>query len=123
MIAHHPCALAILGAALCALSPRSARADEPRSLDEATFLAELRTRSPRLRAGAAAVEAADAGVGAAGVRSNPSLRWEREAVPSFDSHDDFVELTLPLDLSGRRGLAVAAARSEARAVGADADRA
>jgi cobalt-zinc-cadmium efflux system outer membrane protein len=123
MPAHRTCALVAVGVALYARAPRSARADEPRSLDEATFLAELATRSPRLRAGAAAAEAADAAVDAAGVRPNPSLRWEREAVPSFDSHDDFVELTLPLDLSGRRGLAISAARGEARAAAADADRA
>jgi cobalt-zinc-cadmium efflux system outer membrane protein len=122
MIAHQTCALVAFGAALCALAPTPARADELRSVDEATFLAEFRDRSPRLDAGAARVRAAEAAIAAAGVRPNPSLSWEREAVPGLDAHDDFVRLTVPLDLSGRRGLGLAAARREAEAVAAEADR-
>jgi cobalt-zinc-cadmium efflux system outer membrane protein len=123
MFAHQTCALAALGTALCALVPGSARADAIRSLDEATFLAELHDRSPRLEAGAARARAAELAVGAAGARPNPSLAWEREAVPGLDTHDDYVRLAIPIDLSGRRGLALAAAREEAAAVAAEASRA
>ncbi len=120
MIAHHPCALAALGTALCALVPGIARADELRSLDESTFLAELQDRSPRLDASAARVRAAEAAIDIAGVRPNPSLSWEREAVPGLSTHDDFVRLSIPLDFSGRRSLGLAAARTEADAADADA---
>lgn len=123
MLAHTTCALVILGTALAALLPGTARADEIRSLDEATFLAELHARSPRLKASAARARAATVAIDVAGVRPNPTLSWEREAVPGLDTHDDFLRLAVPLDLSGRRALRLAAAREEAEAAAADSSRA
>lgn len=121
MPAHRSCVLVVLGVALCAPRPGSARADEARSLDEATFLAELRTRSPRLAAGAARARAADAAVGEHGLSPNPSLAYEREHVPGLGTHDDRLRLSWPVDLSGRRDAALAVARLAADATAAEVD--
>ncbi len=122
MFAHRLCALVVLGTALCAPTPGVARADDIRSLGEASFLAELATGSPRRAATAARTHAAEAAIPDRGPRPNPSLTYEREAVPGLDSHDDTLRLLWPVDLSGRRDLALDAARDEAGAVGADAAR-
>ena len=94
-----------------------ARADTIRSIDEATFLQRV-AATPRAVALASRASAARAAAGAAGTLPNPTLSYEREAVPSIDAHDDFVRLGWTLDVAGRRGLARAAARA-----GADAERA
>lgn len=97
------------------------RADEPVSptaLDETTFLQRVRERSPRTRALEERARAASADVGVAGVLPNPTVSYEREAVPSLQNVDNFFRLGWTLDLAGRRGLAMRAARA-----GADAERA
>ncbi|MDQ3335939.1 MAG: TolC family protein [Myxococcota bacterium] len=87
------------------------------TIDEPTFLRRV-AETPRSRALAERINAARSAVGAAGVLPNPTLSYEREAVPSLDAHDDFVRLGWTIDLAGRRGLASTAARA-----GADAERA
>jgi outer membrane protein, heavy metal efflux system len=94
----------------------------PAALDEATFLRRFAGSSPRRAAIDERRRAANAAVDVAGVRPNPQLSYEREAVPGLDTHDDFFRLGYALDLSGRRGLAVDAARAGAAAERATADR-
>lgn len=111
--------------ALCAASPSHTRAElngASASLDESTFIQKVRERSPRREVFDARRRAASAQVRIAGVLPNPTLSYERESVPSLDSTDDFVRLSWPVDLSGRRGLATAAARANATADRLDADR-
>jgi cobalt-zinc-cadmium efflux system outer membrane protein len=106
----------VLVAAICIASPAHAQSTIP-SIDEATFLQRV-AANPRARALAERSHAARAAVGAAAVLPNPTLTYEREAVPSIDVHEDFVRLGWTLDVAGRRGLAADAARA-----GADAERA
>ena len=87
------------------------------TIDESTFLQRVAT-APHVRALDDRARAAHAAVGAAAVLPNPTLSYEREAVPSLDAYDDFARLGWTLDLAGRRGLAGGAARA-----GADAERA
>ncbi len=113
-------AVAGLAVALAATSPATTRADERASLaslDEATFIKRVLERSPHRVALDHRREAARAQVGLASVLPNPTLSYEREAVPGLDASDDFVRLGLTIDLAGRRGLATSSARS-----GADAER-
>ena len=111
-------AVAGLAVALAASGPVPTRADEsvaPASLDEVTFLKRVLARSPRLAALDDRRRAAHAQIGAAQVLPNPTLGYEREAVPSLDESDDFVRLSWSLDLARRRGLAGSAARAGAEA--------
>ena len=86
-------------------------------IDESTFL-QLVTKGPHALALGDRARAAYAAVGTASVVPNPTLSYEREAVPSLDTRDDYVRLGWTLDVAGRRGLARGAARA-----GADAERA
>lgn len=90
----------------------------PSTLDEATFLQRVLERSPRRSVHDTRRRVADAAIDVASVLPNPTLSYEREAVPGLDASDDFVRLGWTLDLAGRRGLAMTAARA-----GADAERA
>lgn len=112
------CAIgAVVVASIAAAAP--ARADRPsstspathRPLDRAALAARLGASTPRARAAAARVDVAAAEVATAGVRANPALSWEREAVPGRDAHDDFFRLGWSLDLAGQRRRRVAAARA------------
>ncbi len=101
--------------------PAATSADQrvaPATLDEATFLRRVLERSPRQEVHEARRRAAEAAIGAAAVRPNPTLGYEREAVPGRGTSDDFLRLGWTLDPAGRRGLAGEAARA-----GADAERA
>ncbi|MDQ3264774.1 MAG: TolC family protein [Myxococcota bacterium] len=85
---------------------------QPSSWDEQTFVAEVLRSSPRLqglRQEAALVEAEAVGVGA---WENPSLGWEREGGTA--QSQDQLSLSLPVALSGRRGLQQEAAQLRAR---------
>lgn len=118
-------AVAGFAVALAAVSPVTTRADDsvaPASLDEATFLKRVRERAPRQHALGDRRRAAQAHAGVASVLPNPTLSYEREAVPSQDTSDDFIRLGFTLDLAGRRGLAGSAARAGAAAEGLDVDR-
>jgi multidrug efflux system outer membrane protein len=94
----------------------------PTALDQVTFLRRVAEGSPRRPVIDARRRAAAAAIEAAGVRPNPHLSYEREAVPGLDSHDDFFRLGYSLDLGGRRGLAVAGARAAADAERATTER-
>lgn len=110
-----------LAATLVAVGPAPTRADQrvaPPTLDEPTFLRRVAERSPRRPLLDDRRRLAAASVGAASALPNPTLAYEREAVPGLDTHDDFVRLALPVDVAGRRGLAASAARA-----GAEAERA
>ena len=90
----------------------------PAALDEPTFLRRVAERSPRRQVFDDRRRLATASIGVASVLPNPTLAYEREAVPGLDAHDDFVRLAFPVDVAGRRGLSAAAARA-----GADAEHA
>lgn len=92
------------------------------SLDEAAFLAAVESADPRIARLAADVDAAGAEVLAEGVRPNPSLAFDREEVfPDGGVATNYVRLVWPLDVSGRRGRRVAAARTAVEAVSAEGD--
>lgn len=92
-----------------------------RSLDEPAFLAAAAAADPRLERLAAEVAVAGAEVAAEKVRANPSVSLEREEVfPDDGIATHYARLIWPLDLSGRRGRRIAAARSDADAVAAEA---
>lgn len=114
-----------LVATCAAIAPVPTRADQravPASLDEVTFLKRVVDRSPRQHALDERREAARAQIGAASVLPNPTLSYEREAIPALDASDDFIRLGWTIDLAGRRGLAAAAARAGADAEGFAVDR-
>lgn len=118
---------AVVGLAMTYVMAGSAplRADERvavAALDEGTFMKRVLEHSPRRAAFDARRRAADAQVGAAGMVPNPTLSFDREAVPGLESTDTFLRLGWTLDLSGRRGLARSAARAGADAERRDVDR-
>ncbi len=120
MLPRISCAVAGLVVAHVAMRPVTTRADVrafAASLDEATFLRRVHERSPRRQALEERRRAARAQVELAGVLPNPTLSYEREAVPALDASDDYLRLGWTVDLAGRRGLATSAARA-----GADAER-
>jgi outer membrane protein, heavy metal efflux system len=91
------------------------------TVDEAQLLARL-AADPRLARAQADLEAARAEVLAAGALANPSLAYDREALTSGDGlATDYLRVTLPLELSGRRSARRAAARAEVAAVSAEAE--
>ena len=116
--------LAAIVATLVVVWARAAHAQDAaaRTLDEAQFLAELEAANPRIDRLAADVDAARAEIVAAGIRANPTLGFDREEIfPDGGSATNYARLTLPVDVSGRRGRRVAAARASAGAVAADAE--
>lgn len=111
-------------ASLLAVAGGVARADEAevRSLDEQAFLAAVEQTDPRLERLAAEVDVASAEILAEGVRANPSIALDREEVfPDDGLATNYARLVWPLDVSGRRGRRVAAARTAADAVAADTE--
>jgi outer membrane protein TolC len=125
MLSRIPRGAAGLAVILVMASTRPTLADTgaaPAALDEATFLRRVAERSPRRAALRERGRAADAAVAVAGVRPNPRLGYEREAVRDPDVSEDFIRLGYALDLAGRRGLAIDAARAAAAAERAAAER-
>lgn len=121
MLPRIPRAVAGLVMTLVVASPVPTRAEQRvalPTLDEVTFLRRVVERSPRHAVHEARARAAGAAVDAAAVLANPTLSYEREAVPGLETSDDYLRLGWTLDLAGRRGLAKSAARA-----GADAERA
>ncbi|MBA3460849.1 MAG: TolC family protein [Deltaproteobacteria bacterium] len=107
--------LAVTFVAVCPVTTRADQRAAPASLDEATFIQRVLAASPRRTALDDRRAAARAQVGAAAQLPNPTVSYEREAVPGLDASDDFLRLGWTIDPSGRRGFAGAAARAGAEA--------
>lgn len=92
------------------------------AIDEAQLVAELETKDPRLAIVAAKIEASRADVAAARVRPNPSISIEREEpfVDGTGLATNYLRLSVPFDISGRRGREIAAAEANVRAASSDA---
>ncbi len=91
------------------------------AIDEATFIAEIEAKDPRVAIAAAKVTAARADVTAARVRPNPSISIEREE-PYVDGSGiptNYLRLSVPIDISGKRGRQIEAAEMGVRAVTSD----
>lgn len=87
------------------------------SIDEAALVAELEAKDPRVAIAAARVLAARADVAEARVRPNPSISIERE-VPYVDGTafaTNYLRVSVPLDISGRRGRQIDAAETNVQA--------
>ncbi len=89
----------------------SADAEVP-SIDEPTFVTAL-ANDPRRAGLAANIEAARAEDAASRVRPNPSIGYEREEpfVDGTGSPTNYLRVTLPFDISGRRGREISAAKA------------
>jgi len=115
----------VVGVAIATVGVGAAAADDSSVsvLDEKQFVAALEAADPRLARLAAEVYAAEAEVGVEGVRINPSLSFDREELfpENGTAATNYARVTWPLDVSGRRGRRMAAARSAAAAVSADSD--
>lgn len=85
-------------------------------IDEGRFVAELEANDPRIARVTAELAASRANVVAAGVRPNPTLSLEREEpfVDGNGSPTNYLRVEIPFDLSGRRGLRLAAAETDVR---------
>lgn len=97
-----------------------AAADEPDALTEAEFVERFKTADPQLAGGKAQIDMSRAEIARVTRLDNPSVGYDREEVfPSEGDGlaDQFVRLSLPVDLSGERSLAIDAAR-----IGVDATR-
>ncbi len=92
------------------------------TIDEATFVAEVTAKHPREAIARARIEAARAEVAEARVRPNPSVSIEREEpfVDGTGRPTNYLRLSVPLDLSGRRGRRIDAAETTIRAATGDA---
>lgn len=111
-----PQILSTIVAASIAASHASAQPTTP-SIDETTFVAELEAKDPRVAIAAARVAAVRAEVAEARVRPNPSISTERE-VPYVDGTafaTNYLRLSVPLDISGRRGKQIDAAETNVQA--------
>src|SRR5262245_58542064 len=96
-------AVAGLVATLVVAGPASTRADQrvgPPTLDEPTFLRRVAERSPRRQSLEDRRRLASASIGVAAALANPTLAYDREALPGLDAHDDFLRLGFALDLAG-----------------------
>lgn len=106
-----------------AVTPRAAVAQPVLpSIDEATFVAEVEARDPRAAFATASVAAARADVTIASARPNPSISIEHEEpfVDGTGFATNYLRLTVPLDISGRRGMQMEAAETGVRAASSDA---
>lgn len=109
------------GALLVALARVSA-AESPRPITPQELLARVRETDPRLAALRARVAAARGEPRGTRLWANPTLSWRREEVSSsgVTASDSFLELSLPLDVSGRRSHRASALEAAADAVEGDA---
>jgi outer membrane protein, heavy metal efflux system len=99
-----------------------AHADEVATIDETELVAKL-SGDPRLTRIAANVDSARADVAAARTRPNPTVAYDREQVfPDGGAlATNYLRLTLPLEISGRRSARVGAATAEVNAIVAEGD--
>ncbi len=115
MLPHLARVAGVVVTCLVTTAPAHAQHDSVTTLDQATFLRLVRERSPRIRVHAERTTVARAAISVSAVPPNPTLGYEREAVPGLDSSDDFVRLGYAVDFAGRRGLAKRAAAAAADA--------
>ena len=113
---------AVVAVALTSVASAQPATRETPAIDEAVFVAELEAKDPRAAITAAKVAAARGDVAAARVRPNPSISIEREE-PFVDGSGlatNYLRLSVPFDISGRRGRQIRAAEAGVRAVSSDA---
>lgn len=104
--------------ALCLL-PAPALAQT--SWREAEVVRLARARAPDVLVAEAAADLADARAEVAGLRPDPALSWEREAlVGDGGGSQDVVQVTVPLELSGRRRVQRLLARAASATTRAEA---
>ncbi len=96
----------------------------PEAVDERTLIRAIESGDPRVERIAAEVDAAAANVQAARIRPEPRIAVDREEVfPSGGGlATDYVRVVVPLDISGRRGRAIAAATANLGAARAEGER-
>lgn len=113
----------VVGVAVAGIGAAAAEDSSVGVLDEKQFIAALEAADPRLARLAAEVRAAEAEIGIEGVRTNPSVSLDREEVfpENGTAATNYARVTWPLEVSGRRGRRMAAARSAAAAVAAESD--
>lgn len=109
--------------ALCP-GPMGAAAQELSSISAAELLRRVGEDPARAAAIAAEVELARAERRAAAAWTNPTLAYDREEVfvDGDGQPEDFVRLTLPIEISGRRSRSIDAAEAEIEAARAEAVR-
>lgn len=109
--------IAVFLAASCCTSALAARAEEP-SFTLAQALERAGATSPAIEGGAAGVLAAQAARSVAGLRPNPELNIQTENVAGsgdyrgFRSAETTAQVTLPLELGGKRPARVALANAQ-----------
>lgn len=83
------------------------------TLTEAEVIRLARERDPRALVAGAEVAEAEAEALRAGLYPDPSLAWSREHVPggADAAREDTIEVTIPIDVAGRRAAGRALARS------------
>lgn len=105
-------------ASLLALAALSAIAGPARALTLEEAVAKAQQHSPMLEAANAGVQAAEAGTRVARAFPNPTLSVDSENVlgsgpyRSFDEHETTAQLSMPLELSGKRRARIDAAMAE-----------
>jgi cobalt-zinc-cadmium efflux system outer membrane protein len=110
-------------AALFFLLQPAARAEEPLSITPAELVERVLASDPRIATLDARAAAARAEPRAARLWTNPALSYRRESVSEAgaSADDTYLELTLPLDVSGRRGLRASSLAAGAEAVSGDVE--
>ncbi len=123
-ISRSTCSRLVLAAV--ALTAHARAAAQPQALSEADVVRLAKLRDPEAQLAGAQAAASAADEVEAGLYPNPALAWTREHVPGSgplaEREDSFV-LSVPIELSGRRGAQRALARSQTAADAALAARA
>jgi cobalt-zinc-cadmium efflux system outer membrane protein len=107
-----------------AAAAATARAQDPPAIGETELVARIEAH-PRVEAAAARVDAARAEETAAATLPNPEVTYQREEVFPDEGGglaDQLALLSWTIDVSGRRGKRVAAARAGTKAAQAEAER-
>lgn len=105
-------------AALLAIFASGPALAQSTALTLADGIARARDQAPQLQSADAALRAADAGVGLASLRPNPTLSVEAENVmgsgryAGFGGGEKTFSLSMPLEMGGKRGARVRVAEAE-----------
>ena len=116
----------LLALVACGLMTTLASAEDGAvvAIDEADLLARLEQTDPRFERLAAEVDAAVAEVAAVAVRAEPEVALDREhSFGGGGGATSYLRVTVPVDISGRRGRRIDAARTAVEATRADTERA